>query len=158
MSKENKTLTWEFIEYEEHQRGRLWWLVLMTVSAALLIFALLTANYLFALIIIMVVAIILFRHYHEPEMLSCELHTGGVRVGSQEYDWSEIKNFWLVYEPPTVKSLFIVFKSALKQPMTVPLSDQNPLEVREFLGKYLEEDLEKETEPTSEALSRLLRL
>jgi hypothetical protein len=34
----------------------------------------------------------------------------------------------------------------------------NPLRVRKILNKYLEEDLSREDEPTSEALTRLLKL
>jgi len=73
------------------------------------------------------------------------------------YVWPEIDNFWFVYEPP-IKNLYLTFKSRLKPNLTIPLNQENPLQIRKFLSQYLKEDLDKEGEPTADALGRLLKL
>ena len=40
----------------------------------------------------------------------------------------------------------------------IPITDQSPLDLRDILLEYLDEDLEKEGESTAEALGRLLKL
>ncbi|KKU49315.1 MAG: hypothetical protein UX68_C0001G0063, partial [Parcubacteria group bacterium GW2011_GWA2_46_9] len=70
----------------------------------------------------------------------------------------DLKSFWIIYEPPEVKMLYFDFKNAWRPRLPIPLQDENPIEVRRLLLKYLEEDLSRESEPTSDALSRLLRL
>ena len=46
----------------------------------------------------------------------------------------------------------------LQHRITIPLEDINPVELREVLLMYIEEDLEKEEEPTTESLTKILRL
>ena len=56
------------------------------------------------------------------------------------------------------KNLYLEFKNSLRPRLTIPLEDINPVNARKILKNYLDEDLEKDTEPTSEALGRKLRL
>lgn len=154
---EKSEISWTFPEFEQHDRSRKWWIWFVVVDVLILLFALLSANFLFALIIVMITGIVVFRHYHDPETITCAITDEGIEISDRLYIWSEIKNFWFVYEPP-IKNLYLTFKSSLKANLTIPLHQESPLEVREFLSQYLEEDLEKEGEPTADALGRLLKL
>jgi len=158
MAQEDHLLSWSFPEYESHEHPRGWWIGFSVLSGGLLLFALLTANFLFALIIIMLAAIILYRHYHEPSEVDFIITMRGIQVGNREYRWKELEKFWLAYEPPQVKSLIITFKSSVRRHMTIPLLEQDPLQVREILGEYLEEDLDEEAEPSSDAWGRVFRI
>jgi len=42
--------------------------------------------------------------------------------------------------------------------LVIPIQGENPVNIRSFLRQYLEEDLEAEAEPFSEALGRLLKI
>ena len=88
----------------------------------------------------------------------CNIFEDGIAVGSQFYEWSDIKNFRIVYQPPEVKKLYIDLKNNLLQDFSIPLEDQSPLMVRDILKKYLKEDLTKTEETLTDRLNRWLRI
>jgi hypothetical protein len=159
MAEDNPTLmNWTFPEYNQPLRSKLWWLAFIIVSLLLLFFAILGSNFLFGLIVVMVASMIIFRHYHQPHDVEFSITKTGLVVDKRAYLWSDLEKYWLVFEPPEIKNLIIDFKSSIKPHLNIPLGAQNPLRVREVLGKYLTEDLEQESEPTTDALGRLLKL
>ena len=149
---------WVIAEYTQHERGRSWYVVASLVAAGLLIWALITNNFLFAVLIMLTVIILLVRHSEMPPQLMVSVFEDGIQVGEGFYPFKDLKSFWIIYEPPEVKMLYFDFKNAWRPRLPIPLQDENPIEVRRLLLKYLEEDLSRESEPTSDALSRLLRL
>lgn len=159
---ENEPITgefaWAFPEFKQHEHSRKWWIWFIVIDLALLLFALFTTNFLFALIIVIITGIIIFREYHGAEEVTCSIADDGIGVNDRLYEWREIENFWFAYEPPEVKELYFKFKSFFSPSLTIPLQEENPIEIRKFLSQYIEEDLEKEGEPTSDALGRVLKL
>lgn len=162
MAEENndyqEPISWSFPEHEKYERSRRWYIVAGIIAALLFAYALLNSNWLFALIIVMVIMIIFINHHSEPRQIEFTLDHDGMRLGGKQYKYKEIKNFWIIYEPPTVKKIFFVFMSSSKPILSVPIEKENPMDVRAFLRQYLEEDLEQEAEPFSEAMGRILKI
>jgi hypothetical protein len=77
-----------------------------------------------------------------------------VVVGNRFHSFSELKSFFLIYNPPEVKTLFLEPKETLKPTIRVPLLDMNPIEVKNVLRAFLSEDVEKEEEPMSDRATR----
>lgn len=151
-------LEWEYPEYDEHERSKRWWVIFGIIVVVLLVLAILFQNYIGALILIMITTIIIYQNNSEPNMVSFGITQDGIIVNEREFPWKDIEYFWLVYEPPEVKQLYIAYKSKIRPVLSVPLQDQNPIDVRNTLKEYIDEDLEKENEPTTDALGRLLKL
>ena len=149
---------WIIPEYTQHERGRWWYVTAGVIAAALVVWAIWTVNFLFAVVIVLVAIILLVRHSEMPTQLMVSLYEDGVQIGEEFYSYKDFKSFWIIYEPPEVKTLYFDFKNAWRPRLPVPLEEENPLTVRSLLLKYLEEDLSRESEPTSDALSRVLRL
>ena len=161
MAEENrgKILTkWSFPEVTKHERGQGWFVGMGVLGALLVIYALATQNFLFALIVVMGAAIIMLHHYRESIIVTCTLYELGLELGHKFWSYKDLKKFWIIYEPPHIKKLYLIWQTNLKPVLAVPLGDQNPLKIREFLGRYLEEDLAKEREPLTEGLARMLKL
>lgn len=150
--------SWSFPEVVKHERGQGWFIGMGILAVALVVYAVLAGNFLFALIVVMGAAITMLHHYKQPLEVNCTLYELGLEVGHKFWSYKEIKKFWILYEPPRVKTLYLQWQVALKTVMRIPLQDQNPLKIRELLGRYLEEDLEKEREPLTEGLARMLKL
>ncbi|MDZ7797987.1 MAG: hypothetical protein U5L76_00115 [Patescibacteria group bacterium] len=151
-------LSWDFSEYDIPNRGKLWYVSTLLISAAILVWSIFTGNYLFTLVIILVGIIFVFQNRKKPKILECRIKEDGIETGTSFYDYNDIKKFWIVYRPPETKVLYIDFKSSLKPTLPISLEKQNPLEVRKVLKKYIEEDLEKEEEPASDQISRSLKI
>lgn len=164
-------LKWEIPEYRKPERGRNWYLIAITVAIVFLFFCFfsfanwrlvflgLNSNFLFALIIIMTAIVMIIKDSQPPLMINFELGPEGVKVGPRFYDYDEFKNFSVLYKPKqSLKNLYLEHKNGLRPRLSVPLRRMDALVVRNFLVKYLDEDLDRTEAPLSEQLTKLLKL
>lgn len=149
--------SWVFPEHAEYQRGRAWYITMSLIFLALAIYALWTENYLFFFILILFV-LIFYITARNKKNITFQIAQAGILIGSRFYEYSSIRDFWIVYRPPDVKMLYFHLKKIFFQDISVPLLDQNPVEIRRLLLKYIDEDTEKEDMPFFDDLSRMLKL
>jgi hypothetical protein len=149
---------WQFPEYIEYKRGLLWYVIAIAVILGLLAYALFTDNRLFMIIIILSTVIFVIANSRKPEIIQFAIAEGGIIIKDKFIPYIDINNFWIIYQPPFVKTLYFEPRALLSPRIQVHLTDQNPSEVRELLLQFLDEDLEKEEEPQSEAWGRVFRL
>ncbi len=156
---------WEFSEYHQHEKTGLWYLLAGIVTAALFVWATFTANYLFGIIVILTVFIIFLHDARSPERMRFIVTARGIEYGLKEIPestrvlrWKELEHFWIIYEPPHVKSLYFHRKTFWAPTLVIPLEKQDPVKVRQVLKKYLDEDTTQEHEPFADLLRRVLHL
>ncbi|MFA5954842.1 MAG: hypothetical protein WC817_04915 [Patescibacteria group bacterium] len=150
--------TWVVSEYPEYTRDRQWYIVASIVGIILVGLAIWYSNFLGAVLVLLTAVIVVARHTTETPTLAVRLQGDGISIGESFYPYSQMKSFWIVFEPPHTKTLYFDFQSAWRPRLPIPLEDADPFSVRQTLLQYLEEDLSREGEPTSDALSRLMRL
>ena len=148
---------WKIPEFAEHKRTSLWYLVMMLLALILIIYSLFTANFLFALIIILVIFIVFLKTYTRPRNLKFKITEDGVLIGNQFFSYNDINNFYFIYDPPAVKKLFFTLKG-LSPHLSIPLNNMNPLAIRERLLEYIDEDLEREHQTFEDQLETILKL
>ena len=149
---------WEINEYEQYDRG-VWWYVLMGgLGLALLATALLTNNYLFALVIVLFAIILYLHEMQTPLSVPFTITTIGIALGRKFYRFSELKNFWIIYQPGQAQNLYFSLGGAINHRLQIPLLDTDPLAIRDFLLQYLREDLSQEEEPAADRFARVLKL
>ncbi|MEA2088624.1 MAG: hypothetical protein U9O55_02165 [Patescibacteria group bacterium] len=113
----------------------------------------------FPIIIIMVALIILNSHKKEPLEMNFFIMEKGIKLNKKFYNYSEINNFSIVYDPPETKNLYFEIDNVLKTVLIIPFADNiSPLNIRDILLKYLEENLNKEGLSASEEFGRLMKL
>jgi hypothetical protein len=164
-------LEWQVPEYRRPERGRNWYITAGILMLLLLFFCFfgfqgwrpvflgLTSNFLFALIIIVAAIVTLINDSRMALMVDVALGPEGVKVGQRFYDYGEFKNFAVLYKPKqSVKQLYFEYKAGLRPRLSLPLRRLEALTVRNFLIKYLDEDLDRTEIPLSEQLTRLLKL
>ncbi len=155
----DEIMSWQVPEYEKHERNKSWYILAGVIGLLFLIYAVYTKNFLFAVIIIVVALIMILHDSREPDLIKVSITDEGVIVGRKFYDYDEIKNFSIVYKPKQeVKNLYFEFKNVLRQRLSIPLQDMNPLSIRENLLKYLPEDLDRTDQPLSEGLAKMFKL
>ncbi len=150
-------LAWDFPEFHRHDRSRNWYFGFLGIMAALVLFAILTANYTFIFVIILAGFIILLRLRRIPPMVNIAIREEGVEVSRGFYTWRDIKSFWILYRPPEIKKLYLTLKGA-RPGLDVTLESQNPLKVRELLSEHLLEETDREEEPAGDQISRTLKI
>ncbi|MBI2098958.1 hypothetical protein HYT45_00915 [Candidatus Uhrbacteria bacterium] len=149
---------WSVPEYVKYDRGPFWYVGAAIAAALLLFYAFRTGNFLFAVILVMFGIIMFLNSVGAPHEVRFELTERGIIWGNKYYPYLGVRGFWVVYQPPEIKNLYIEFKSALKPRLQVPLLDQNPVAIREALKKVAREDTTRADEPLSDFLGRVLKL
>ncbi|MFA5131459.1 MAG: hypothetical protein WC467_03460 [Patescibacteria group bacterium] len=168
---DQKYLQWQVPEYRIPQRSRNWYLIASAFLVICIFFSFFTitrwhlaflgynSNFLFVLIIIIAGAIMYTNERHEPLMVNFEIGPEGVRIGSHFYDYDDLKNFCVLYKPKqSIKNLYFEFKTTSRPRLSIPLRRMDALTVRNFLVRYLDEDLDRSNPPLSEQLTKLLKL
>jgi len=149
---------WSIQEYEKHDRGGLWYLVIGGAGLAMVVYGMLTGNFLFSLVIILFSIILFMQSHQEPLQVPFQITELGIVIGSKFYAFSELNAFYIFYNPPEVKTLYFETKSVLHPNLRIPLLDQNPVELKHTLREYLAEDTEKEEEPLADRAARNWKL
>lgn len=166
-----KYLRWSIPDYRKPDRSKTWYILAGIIVLICLFFSFFTfiswrpvflglqSNFLFALIIIVAAAITIIFEGRPTMMINVELGSEGLKVGSRTYSYDEVKNFAVLYKPKqSLKNLYLEFNNPLRPRLSLPLRHMDALEVRNFLVRYLEEDLERTEPPVSEQLTKLLKL
>ncbi|MFA6322514.1 MAG: hypothetical protein WCX71_03470 [Candidatus Buchananbacteria bacterium] len=147
---------WKFSEFPQYERGKNWYVLGGVVAFGLLIFSLITKDFLFGLIVVMVVLIFLLFQRTTKEV-EFKIFEDGITVNDSFFDYKMIKNFFIIYNPPEVKTLYFEPKNILSPRIPISLENQNPVEVRHLLKQYLDEDLTREHEPLSDQIARMFK-
>lgn len=149
---------WETWEFPPHERSKNWYIGASIIAALCIIYAIATANYIFAIIILLFGILFLLDQMRHPERIKVHITNLGVVFGDEFYSYEEMKDFSIVYSPPDVKLLYIDFIQAWHPLLTVHLEDADPNEVRDLLVQYAFENLEREDETLTDMVKRLYKL
>jgi hypothetical protein len=145
---------WDVREYDEHDRPRSWYIVMITLGIILVFFGIFSNNFLFSLIILLFAIILYIQAHQEPQEVPVALTDVGVVVGNRLYQYNEFANFFILFEPGTITSVFFVPKATLKPRIELDVGTLDVVEVRSFLTQFLTEDLDAEEIPVSEHFRR----
>lgn len=164
-------LVWPVPEYRRPERGRRWYIIagiflflclffsFFSFSGWKLTFLGANSNFLFALILIISSIIIIINDGRPALMVNIYLESEGMKIGNKFYDYDGFKHFAIIYKPKqSVKNLYFEFKNSFRPRLSIPLRHMDPILVRNFLLRYLDEDLERTDIPLSEQLTKLFKL
>jgi len=168
--------TWEFPEHEKPERSKKWYIFFFLTIILLIIVSLFnftitlfniggqpfTLSFIqnIPFVIILILFIIVYFHIENQNIknIQVSITEDGILINDKLLEYKNIDHFYIIYHPPIIKKLYIQPRNMLQHRITIPLEDINPVELREVLLMYIEEDLEKEEEPTTESLTKILRL
>lgn len=151
-------LSWDFPSFEVHERRFGWYVGMVALGVGLIVYGMLQRNFLLPVIVVLIALIIVSRQYVEPQRVRFSVTEDGVTIGERTFRFREFGQFWIAYEPPKVKLLYLEFKSGVRPSYSIPLLDQNPLRIRAVLQKYIREDLEREAEDLTDRLGRYFKI
>jgi len=145
---------WQVTEFEQHSRSGRWYVIIGVLGVALFTYGAFSGNFLFSLIIMLCGIILYLQANQRPKPIDIAVCELGLVVGSRFYEWKELKDFFIIYNPPEVKTIFFQPTSMYHPKIYLDLADIDPVALRDQLLTYLEEDLSQEGEPTSTRFAR----
>jgi len=150
--------SWTFPEFPDHKRKKNWYIIASVILLGFIVYGIASANYLFAIFFALAGFIYAIQIQRKPRIVTFSITEDGIEVHETFYAYKNLDKFWIVYEPPEIKTLYFTFTSKVRPSLSIPLESQNPLVIREILLRYLKEDLERDDELFSDALQRKLKL
>ncbi len=151
-------LEWEVDEYLQHERSRTWYILAVVLGVSLIVYAIATANFLFAVIILMTGVIMLLSTFKKPDRVPVFITTTGILVDDTYYDYEAVRDFSIVYDPPATSILYLDFFSQFQPLLAVPLEQMDPNEVRDALRPFCAENFSRNEERLTDVARRMYKL
>jgi len=145
MKNKLKEFEWKALEFEKTEKTKSWFIIPGIITIIIGIFALLTENILFLIIIVLAFFIFYIYANKDPLTIKFRINEKGIKIGKKFFDFDELKSFWVFYSPPEEKELSIRSKKMFIPYIKIPLGNQNPNEIRKYLLKFLPEKRHKES-------------
>lgn len=149
--------SWRVPEYFRYNRGIWWYIISILVLAGVITWSIIDKNYLLAVIGLLFYLVVVIYNLREPELIDFIITPDGLKFGRNFYSYEVFENFFIIYEDQGIKNIYFDFKNPFRGRLVIPLDDQEIIAIREFLLQFLEEDLERKSEPLSQQLGRWLK-
>ena len=149
------SMEWSAPEFFYFEKTEIWFVVSGLIVLALFVLALWTRNILFALMIILGYFSITAYAIKKPKDVAVNIGPQGIKIDNTLYLFDNLKSFWIFYEPPELKEIGLLSKKTIMPHIKIPIGEQNPVEVKKVLIKYLPE--KKQDESLIDNLARQLR-
>lgn len=146
-------LSWEAPEFAEHQRSKNWYIGFAAVSIMLIGFAVWLGSIITIITFCLLSAVGFGFAVQKPKQMTYSITNQGIIVGPSIYPYKNIRKFWIIYDPPHVKTLNFETTAYLNNIISIELGNQDPLPVKLTLKNNLLEDLDRE-ESLSDMIAR----
>lgn len=154
---ERAVINWKAPEYIYHEKSALWFIVAGFVAIALVIYGLTTDGWTFSVAIIVFAGTYYLFYRHAPPVVDVKLSRVGVKIGKHIFPYWKLKSFWIVYDPPLVKRLYLRTTSRFHPDIFISLENTDPSKIRAVLKEHIPEK-ENGTEPFADSLVRAFKL
>lgn len=146
-NKNSYLLSWQAQKFENFERHPWWGIILFIILILLLTYSLLTDNFLLSIILILAGIIVYLFEKKDPETYHFAICETGVIAHDRFYEFLDIENFWIFYEPGQLgrKELSLKTTSHFLPYVHIPLGNEDPNNIREILLDYIPEEPHKES-------------
>lgn len=144
----------EFLDYE---RGMVWYAVAGGISLLILAIGILNQAITFVIAYLLAVAVYFLLHHREARMLEIAITAYGIRIDGEFFPYNEIRNFWVIWEPPYIADLKLEVHRRLHPIRTIHIFGQDPESIRKLLSGHITETTDR-GESRVGMLIRMLRL
>lgn len=154
---DDSIISWVAYEYPKHERGTLWKVLSISFVVVAIALGIFFNAVTFSLAIASFALVYYLLHKENPKKIEIKISNIGIKIGNIKYPYSEIKEFWIIYEPPFVRTLNLRVRSGLINEVKVELGGQDPAQLREILMAKIKE-LEGQKEGLTDTILRLFKL
>lgn len=149
---------WVVEDRRTHERGWIWYVMASLIGIALVTSAIVTQNFLFAILILLFAFIILLQGIVPIKKLKVSVTYSGISVENNHYPWRKFRSFFIIYNPPYVNRLY--FEKKDKQGyLGLELNDDlDPYELRDIMLSFLPENIDKDDEELIDTVRRIFKI
>lgn len=141
----NPTVRWQAPEYTYYPKSSDWYWVLGIIALALLVYAIMAGNFLFAVLILVGSFALMMYGERHPRIVTVSISGEGVRIDDRLFPYETLHSFWIFYRAGGLKELSIESEKMLMPHLKIPLGDADPTQVRSVIVEYLPEKPQEES-------------
>ena len=154
---DNAKISWNAPEYADYEKGAKWKIGALIILILSIIISIAMGAWSFALVVLVFAAVYYLVHREDIKKVDVKISDVGIKFGLRKYPFTMIEGFWIIYNPPLVKTLNLRLHGKLLHDVIIQLEEQTPEEVRTFL-KAKATEFEGRQEYFSDAVLRFLKL
>ena len=140
---EPNIFSWTAPEHIKMNRSKSWYLYLALILAAIITYAIYNNSPVMAIIFILFGVMSYIFINKEPSLIEFRITKEGVIVKNELYEFEKVESFWIYYEPGEMKALTLHLKDTILPYVHLPLGNQDPIELKEVVSRYVPEEVEK---------------
>jgi hypothetical protein len=140
-----EVIEWRSLEYEPHEKGSDWYWILGIVVVIGALIAIVFANTLFSLLIVLSGFIIGLYASKHPDTLYCAVDRRGIHVNRESYLFKDIDSFWIDESRPDKTKLLMTMKNKFAIQVAIPLEGVDIDDLHDYLSAYIHEEEQNET-------------
>ncbi len=130
---------WQAPEYETFEKDRTWYAIISLLLVSVIGYAIYTDSPIMAITFILIGVVGYIFLNRDPRLMDFAITHQGIIAGREIYEFENIQSFWIFYEPHDIKVISLHTKNRLLPFVHIPIHQENPLEVRNFLLEYIPE-------------------
>lgn len=154
---EKALFEWNAPEYVHYEKDRRWFIVAGLVAMGFIFYGIIWGSPFFSIAIAVLSAVYYLQHTKPPRKIKIKISAMGIKIDTKFFPFSNLKSFWIVYNPPEVTTLHFKTVNHINAELTIQLADTDPSQMREFLARQLPEE-EGKGEGFVNMLVRIFRL
>jgi hypothetical protein len=150
-------LAFKSTSFVKYKKNKSWYIVLGVVAILLVLAGIWTGSSTFPIAVLVFALVYLSVNKEDPSNIDFAVSKIGIQVGTRFYAFTELRTFWIEYDPPYYQAIHFVHKNKYKEETTVQFHGVNPATIREVLVNFLPE-WEERQKTLAEKLTRFLGL
>jgi hypothetical protein len=154
---DNAIISWVAPEFIQHHRGIIWKIIMGAIVISAAVIGIFYNSWTFSLAIVTFAVVYWLFNREKTKVVEVVISQMGIKVGTRKYPFGKIKGFWINYNPPISKSLFVRVDGDLALDIEIQLNTQNPAVVREILIDKIPE-FEGKRQSTTDIFLKLFKL
>ncbi len=133
-------ISWEAPEYEHYEKSREWYWAVGIVTLAFFAVAIILQNFLFAILVLISGFSFALYGARQPRTISFAITSRGIKIDKSLYPFNTLDHFWVNYDPPLIREIYVISKKIFVPQISIPLGDAEPNNIRDYLIKFIEQN------------------
>jgi hypothetical protein len=110
------------------------------MSLAIIVTSFMMHNVFFAVLILISTIILISFSITAPRFVEISINQKGIKVDKDLYSFASLDSFWVESTDEENPKILLKSKKLIMPLIVIPIEEYNPLDIREFLLKYLPEN------------------
>jgi hypothetical protein len=131
--------SWEAPEFESYEKSLKWYIFALIFICTMAGWGIVINSPIMSITFILIGIVGYIQTHRKPRILTFSITTEGVLAGREFYPYENMHSFWIFYDPPHIKAISLHTAANLLPYVHIPLEDEDPVNIREFLLENLAE-------------------